>query len=185
LQRGKLSKGIQELDDLFQKTIQQSIEELAENDLLEGKIGFGSKHTQLNAMATVLSESLEQIGPITGFLQIYSATRSAFLVSVLAQDNAAAKDQDVKIGYSRETYQNGTSLLIPYAKHLILVVKGEYDAISGIITKAHINSTFVNTITAAIDCFLESCESLLNRVRRSIQRRKVIYILNRSMIYIS
>jgi hypothetical protein len=101
----------------------QSIESISEADLAQGRISFGEKLIQLHTLGNILSESLEQIGPITGFLRIYSSTKSAFLVTAISQYNVAAKDQEVRMGYSRDVYQRGSSLLIPYAKYLVKMLQ--------------------------------------------------------------
>ena len=171
--------GIQELDDLFSKTLISCAEQSVESDVLDGKFTFGDKLPILKTLVEVLADSLEQIGPVTGFLRIYSDERSNFLVKCFAQHNAAAKDQEQKMGYSREVYQRGSSLLLPYARSLINVLQTEYSCSSDLISKQHLPTTFVNLVTAPIDGFLEVCDALLNRVRKNLQRRESndIYIL--------
>jgi hypothetical protein len=167
------------LDDLFQKTLQSACDQISDIDKQEGQLSYGSHLTQLQTLVQVLSESLEQIGPITGFQRIYANIKSQFLINCLAQSNAAAKEQEVKMGYSREVYRRGSSLLIPYAQQLILLLQAEHQASLEIIPKHHIVTTFANTISAPIDGFLEVCDALLNRVRRNIQRREMndLYVL--------
>lgn len=48
-----------------------------------------------------------------------------------------------------------------------------------IIPKHHAIAAFVNTITPAVDAYIDVCDSMLNRVRRNVQRREVndIYML--------
>jgi hypothetical protein len=164
---------------LFKKTLLSSFEQISDESKHEAKLSFGTHLEQLQTLAQVLSNSLEQIGPITGFLQIYSSNKSNFLVSCLAQHNAAAKDQEAKLGYSREVFQRGSSLLIPYAQYLIHLLQSENVSSSEIIPKHHHITTFVNTISASVDGFLDVCETLLSRVRRSIQRRETndMYVL--------
>jgi exocyst complex component 7 len=164
---------------LFQKTLQSACDQISSQDKLEAKLSFGEQLGQLKLLAQVLSESLEQIGPVTGFLRIYENIKSQFLTACLAQANAAAKDQEVKMGYSRDIYQRGSSLLIPYGQYMILLLQAEHQAGSEVIPKHHGVTNFVNTITAPIDGFLEVCDALLSRVRRSIQRREMndLYLL--------
>lgn len=167
-----------ELDDLFSKTLQACVD-VSEAEIIDGKFTFGDKLGCLQTLSEVLSDSLEQIGPVTGFLKIYSENRSAFMVKCLALHTAGAKDQEVKMGYSRDVYQRGSSLLLPYARLLIIYLQAEYATSSDIIPKQHMITTFVNSVTLTIDNFLEICDAFLNRVRRSIQRRETndLYIL--------
>jgi hypothetical protein len=154
-------------------------ESCTESDVLDGRFTFGEKLKQLQTLAEVLSDSLEQIGPITGFLKIYSDERSNYLVKCFAQHNVAAKDQEVKMGYSRDVYQKGCSMLLPYAKALIGVLQTEYTCGAEVIAKHHLPTTFVNLVTAPIDGFLEICEALLNRVRKNLLKKESndIYVL--------
>ena len=146
---------------------------------MDGRFTYGEKLKTLQTLAEVLSGSLEQIGPVTGFLKIYSDERSNYLVKCFAQHNAAAKDQEVKMGYSREIYQRGSSMLLPYAKALIAVLQTEYTCGAEVIAKHHLPTTFVNLITVPVDGFLEICEALLNRVRKNLQKKESndIYVL--------
>jgi hypothetical protein len=170
---------MQELDDLFSKTLEACDEGDIGNSIQDGKFSFGEKLKILHLLSEILSDTLEQIGPVTGFLKIYSDIRSSFLVRCLAIQNAAAKEQDAKMGYEREVYQRGANLLIPYARHLITVLQAEHSASSEVIPKHHLPTTFVNTVTPAIDGFLEVCDALLNRARRNLQRKEInnLYVL--------
>ncbi len=62
---------------------------------------------------------------------------------------------------------------------MIMVLQAEYGSSTDIIPKKHLVTTFVNSVTAAIDGFLEICDSLLNRVKRNIQRKEIndLYVL--------
>ena len=133
----------------------------------------------LQLLADVLADSMEQIGPVTAYLKVYSDQRSAFLVKCMAIQNSAAKEQEAKFGYTRDIYQRGSSLLLPYARSLIVYMQAEYATSLDIIPKQHVNNTFVNTVTVVVDGFLEVCESLLSRVKRNIQRRETndLYVL--------
>ncbi|KAJ3344835.1 exocyst complex component exo70 [Kappamyces sp. JEL0680] len=178
-QRGRISKGMLELDDLFSKTLVACGEAETEENIREGRLSYGDKLKSLQTLSEVLSDTLEQIGPVTGFLKIYSDVRSTFLVNCVAHQNAAAKEQEGKMGYSREVYQRGSSLLIPYARTLVTILQAEHQASSDIIPKHHLPTTFVNEVTLCIDGFLEVCDALLNRVRRSLQRKETndLYVL--------
>ena len=174
-----MSKGVQELDDLFGQNLQACGEVVLESDIKDGKFTFGEKLGVLQLLSDVLSDSLEQIGPVTAFLKVYSDNRSAFLTKCMAMQNAAAKDQETKFGYTRDIYQKGSSLLLPYARSLIVYMQAEYATILDIIPKQHVMTTFVNLVTVVVDGFLEICESLLSRVKRNIQRRETndLYVL--------
>lgn len=174
-----MSKGIQELDDLFGKILVTCGETTIESDIADGIFTYGDKLITLQTLAGVLSDSLEQIGPVTGFLQLYSSYRSAFLLKGISANSAAAKDQEVKMGYSRDVYQKGTSALVPYARSLIAMLQTEYLVCTEVIPKHHLATVFVNTVTLVVDGFIEAVDGLSNRVRRSIQRRdsNELYIL--------
>jgi hypothetical protein len=167
------------LDDLFNQRLQACGDVVLESDIKDGKASFGDNLACLQLLSDVLADSLEQIGPVTAFLKVYSDNRSAFLVKCMAIQNAAAKDQEAKFGYTRDIYQKGSSLLLPYARSLIVYLQAEYTASLDVIPKQHVMNTFVNLVTAAVDGFLEICESLLSRVKRNIQRRETndLYVL--------
>ncbi|KAJ3325189.1 Exocyst complex component 7 [Boothiomyces sp. JEL0866] len=167
--RGRLSKGIQELDDLFSKLLQSSSDSCTEDEIQEARYNFGDNLIKLQTLANMLSDSLEQIGPVTGFLKLYSDIRSAFLVKCLAPYYTAAKDQEVKMGFSKSAYVRKSSLLIPYASALLLHLQAEYLMISEVIPKHHLITTFVITVTPPVDAFLECADNLLNRARRNKQ----------------
>ncbi|KAJ3262243.1 Exocyst complex component 7 [Boothiomyces macroporosus] len=167
--RGRLSKGIQELDDLFSKLLSSSSDSCTEEEIQEAKYSFGDNLIKLQTLANMLSDSLEQIGPVTGFLKLYSDIRSAFLVKCMTPFHTAAKDQEVKMGFSKSAYIRKSSLLIPYASALLMHLQAEYLMISEVIPKHHLITTFVITITPPVDAFLECADNLLNRARRNKQ----------------
>ena len=185
--RGKLFKGIQELDFLFESNLieleggmkTENSRAAADDEAEEEELSKEDLIKNLQKLSHALSDSLEKIGPVTGFTTIYAKIRGAYLVKCLQGDSAAAKDQEVKMGYSREQYQRGSSLLIPFARNMLKCVQEEYDMLSEVIPKHHLNAIFVATVGDSIDNFLECAEALLNRVRRSIQRREIndLYIM--------
>ncbi|KAI8901620.1 Cullin repeat-like-containing domain protein [Globomyces pollinis-pini] len=169
--RGKLSKGIQELDELFKKVLTNCTAFATESDIQSFQLPLGVESTQLITLTNVLSDSLEQIGPVTGFLKIYSDIRAKFLSQCLATSNALARDQEVKFGYSRIAYQKGSSLLLPYANSLLSFLQAEYTVATDVVPKQHVVNAYTLTITPAVDAFLECTETLLNRVKKSLQKR--------------
>ena len=186
--RGKLFKGIQELDFLFESNLleleggvkpEMSHSNAGEEEAEEEPLSREDLIKNLQKLSHALSDSLEKIGPVTGFTTIYAKIRGAYLVKCLLGDCAAAKDQEVKMGYTREQYQRGSSLLIPFATNMLKFLQEEYEMLSEVIPKHHLNSIFVSTVGPSVDNFLECAEALLNRVRRSIQRREIndLYVM--------
>lgn len=105
---------------MFSKLLSSSSDSCSEEEIQEAKYSFGDNLIKLQTLANMLSDSLEQIGPVTGFLKLYSDIRSAFLVKCLTPFHTAAKDQEVKMGFSKSAYIRKSSLLIPYASALLM-----------------------------------------------------------------
>ncbi len=116
--RGTLSKAVMELDDLFRKLLSEA-NDFNFQTLDDPKKPFGSNYSKLQILGAALSDSLEQIGPVTGFLKIYSDSRSERIVKELNSHYLTAKEQDFKMGVSKDIYERGTSVLIPYAQILL------------------------------------------------------------------
>ena len=78
-----MAQGIQQLDGLFATTLQRACDELPlnafEDDYAEVELN-AKELTTLDQLATFLTESLVQIGPLTAFVKIYQDIRSNYLV---------------------------------------------------------------------------------------------------------
>jgi hypothetical protein len=126
----------------------------------------------LTSISTFLADSLVSIGPFSDFIKIYQDVRSSFLVKWLAAAHAAAKDQEMKMGYQRNIYHKGTSKLMPYSMQLINAIQSEHMLHNLFIPKAHLSPSFVTTITASVDAFIEITEAIANRYKRNAQQKK-------------
>ncbi|KAI8915550.1 Cullin repeat-like-containing domain protein [Gorgonomyces haynaldii] len=173
--RQSLAKGVQEMDVLFQQTLQDACTQVPEVsiDNFDNAKFPEELLVKLDKIATFLTESLVQIGPLTNFIKIYQETRSTFLMKTLSASVTAAKDQEIKMGYSRQAYQRGTTMLIPYCKKMLLYLELEHELSSMIIPKHHAVTCFVTTIATTIDTFIETADAVVNRVRRNAMKRDI------------
>ncbi|KAL2915192.1 exocyst complex component exo70 [Polyrhizophydium stewartii] len=180
-----LWKGVRQLDEMFTQQLQAASDavdpQLYASDDPDVSTPCVPEHklTELQNLAAALAESLVEIGPISAFIKQYEEVRSAHLTKSLAAVSQAARDQELKAAHQRSTYQKSSSLLIPYSQTLLRILNAEHSLHLKVIPKHHAVTTFVQTITAVVDAFLNACESMLNRVRRNIQRREMndVYML--------
>ncbi|KAH9251308.1 hypothetical protein BASA81_010866 [Batrachochytrium salamandrivorans] len=135
--------------------------------------------SELHYLAGALAESLVEIGPISAFIKLYEDIRSAHLIKSLLTVSQASKDEELKSVHQRGTYKKGSGLLIQYGKTLLIALNVEHALHLKIIPKHHAVMTFAQTISAPVDGFLDALESMLNRVKRNIQRREIndVYML--------
>ncbi|KAI8928584.1 Cullin repeat-like-containing domain protein [Entophlyctis helioformis] len=180
--KATLWNGIRQLDEMFTATLQAASDAIDPAVYLsddESPAIPDAKLVELQNLANALADSLVEIGPISAFIKQYEDVRSAHLIKVMAGVSQSAKDQELKSVNQRGTYQKGSSLLVPYGKTLLRALNSEHLLHLKIVPKHHAVTTFVATISAAVDGFLDACETMLNRVRRNIQRREIndVYML--------
>ncbi|KAJ8323269.1 exocyst complex component exo70 [Batrachochytrium dendrobatidis] len=179
-----LWKGIRQLDEMFSQKLQAASDAIdpsayqVDDDVVPSPIP-DAQLSELHNLASALAESLIEIGPISAFIKQYEEIRSAHLVKSLASICQTTKDEELKSVHQRGTYQKGSSLLTQYGKNLLILLNTEHALHLKIIPKHHAVTTFAQTIVLSVDGFLDACESMLNRVRRNIQRRDIndVYML--------
>ncbi|KAH6561404.1 hypothetical protein BASA62_009841 [Batrachochytrium salamandrivorans] len=179
-----LWKGIRQLDEMFAQKLQAASDEVdptiyqAGDDIIPSSFS-DTQLSELHYLAGALAESLVEIGPISAFIKLYEDIRSAHLIKSLLTVSQASKDEELKSVHQRGTYKKGSGLLIQYGKTLLIALNVEHALHLKIIPKHHAVMTFAQTISAPVDGFLDALESMLNRVKRNIQRREIndVYML--------
>ncbi|KAJ3299363.1 Exocyst complex component 7 [Borealophlyctis nickersoniae] len=176
-----LSRAIKQLDALFRKWLTEASTPIDPGLIDRGDLPtIPSKTLQdLSRLATELSSSVADLGPITTYIQTYEQVRSAYLVKSLHPLTVAAREQDQKGVGSKAVYVKGSSAFVPYSRCLLRLLKAERDVNHKLIPKSSASTSFSNTIAPAVDTFIEIGEAMLTRVKRGLQKKEFgdVYLL--------
>ncbi|ORY39008.1 hypothetical protein BCR33DRAFT_700153 [Rhizoclosmatium globosum] len=103
-------------------------------------------------------------------LKTYTDVRSVYLVKSLAT-LATLSGSSAR---SSAVYTKGSSPFISYTLYFLRMCKAEKALIQKLIIKPQAQACYLSTIAAATEVFTETGESIISRVKRSIQKREYI-----------
>ncbi|KAI8808746.1 Cullin repeat-like-containing domain protein [Cladochytrium replicatum] len=172
-----LKKALIQLDASFKKSLAASSSVV--DDLLRGKDTSAAAIEALHHLQTISGQFAftdSDMVSASKLVETYSQVRSAHLSKLLQPLHAASSTLDQK---KSSTYTKGSSVYIDYTKELLQSLKTERELVQKLIVKSHAQNGFQQTIATALDAYLEAGEGMINRARRSLQRKEVsdLYIL--------
>ncbi|KAJ3006892.1 UNVERIFIED_CONTAM: Exocyst complex component 7 [Siphonaria sp. JEL0065] len=136
---------------------------ISESDLEELVLLTG----QLAPLDRIISDG----GDVYEHLKTYSEVRGGYLVKSLSGLSQMSMNTARSSG---STYQKGSSPFICYTLYFLRMCKAEKALIQKLIIKPQAQHCFLQTTAAATDAFTETAESIIARVKRSIQKKEYI-----------
>ncbi|KAJ3077109.1 Exocyst complex component 7 [Podochytrium sp. JEL0797] len=138
---------------------------ISEHDLEELVLLTG----QLAPLDRIVSEGSD----VYEHVKEYSSVRGVYLVKSLAP-LAASSSASVRTNASTISYVKGSSPFIAYTLYYLRMCKVEKAFIQKLILKPQAQSCFLQTIEVAMEVYSETAESMIARVKRSIQKKEYI-----------